>query len=139
VLVEEPALERAEQECLADADARRLARERAAERRQEIDEQYVEAFARRIGELFPGSPPAERRQIAEHACLKHSGRVGRSAAAKAFEEEAVTLAVRAHVRHTHTPYDSLLGRGYDRADARQQVAGLVERQLDAWLPVSEDE
>lgn len=139
VLVEEPALERAEQECLADADARRLARERAAERRQEIDEQYVEAFARRIGELFPGSPPAERRQIAEHACLKHSGRVGRSAAAKAFEEEAVTLAVRAHVRHTHTPYDSLLGRGYDRADARQEVAGLVERQLDAWLPVSEDE
>jgi hypothetical protein len=84
----------------------------------------------------PGSAAAERRQIAEHACLKHSGRVGRSAAAKAVDEEAVTLAVRAHVRHMHTPYDSLLGRGYDRADARQEVAGLVARQLDAWLPVS---
>jgi hypothetical protein len=132
VLVEEPALERAERECLADADARRLARERAAERRQALDAGYVEAFARRIGELFPGCPAAERQAIAEHACLKHSGRVGRSAAARAFEEDAVTLAVRAHVRHAHTPYDHLLARGCDRADARQEVAGPVEQQLETW-------
>jgi hypothetical protein len=132
ILVEEPALERAERECLADAGARRLARERAAERRSELDEQYVEAFARRIGELFPGCPSADRIEIAEHACRKYSGRVGRSAAAKALLEDAVALAVRAHVRHVHTPYDSVLARGWDRADARHEVAGAVEERLEAW-------
>ena len=33
--------------------ARHLARERAAERRQELDAEYVEKFARRVGDLFP--------------------------------------------------------------------------------------
>ena len=37
VLVEEQALVQAEQECLSDAESRRLARERAAERRDELD------------------------------------------------------------------------------------------------------
>src|SRR5919108_333173 len=41
LLVDEQAIARAEQECLADADARRLARERAAERREELDTAYV--------------------------------------------------------------------------------------------------
>src|SRR6266508_1799332 len=81
VLVEEQALARAEQECLSDAEARRLARERAAERRRELDVEYVGAFARRVGELFPGCPVEEQQAIAEHACQKYSGRVGRSAAA----------------------------------------------------------
>src|SRR5882672_11307483 len=40
VLVEEDALTRAEQECLTDSDARASARERAAERRAEVDEEY---------------------------------------------------------------------------------------------------
>src|SRR5262249_31682157 len=81
VLVEEAALEQAERECLADADARERARERAAVRRAEVDEQYVAEFAKRLGDLFPGCPIAERQDIATHACLKYSGRVGRSAAA----------------------------------------------------------
>jgi ABC-type nitrate/sulfonate/bicarbonate transport system substrate-binding protein len=54
MLVEDAALARAEQECLSDAEARELARERAAERRQALDAEYVDRFARRIGELFPG-------------------------------------------------------------------------------------
>jgi hypothetical protein len=91
VLVEEAALTRAEQECLADSEARRLARERAAERRQELDAEYVETFAQRIGDLFPRCPSDERQAIAEHACQKYSGRVGCSAAAKAFEAQAVDL------------------------------------------------
>src|SRR5437667_171706 len=68
VLVEEAALARAEQECLSDAEARELARERAAERRQALDAEYVDRFARRIGELFPGCPNEEQQAIAEHAC-----------------------------------------------------------------------
>src|SRR6266851_1379562 len=43
VLVEEQALARAEQESLSDEEARRLARERAAERRDARDADYISA------------------------------------------------------------------------------------------------
>jgi hypothetical protein len=132
VLVEEEALAQAERECLSDAEARRLARERAAERRREHDGEYVSAFAQRIGELFPGCPPEEQTAIAEHACQKYSGRIGRSAAAKELDAGAVELAVRAHVRHTHTEYDQLLANGADRSDARTLVIAAVETCLDEW-------
>ena len=52
LLVEERALEQAEQECLADSEARARLRERNVERRAELDEQYVKNFAGRIRELF---------------------------------------------------------------------------------------
>lgn len=132
VLVEPAALVRAEEECLSDADGREAARLRAAVRRESLDEAYVAAFAHRIGELYPGCPVQAQRAIAEHACQKYSGRVGRSAAAKALDAEAVELAVRAHIRHAHTPYDRLLMRGTDRRDARAEVAPLVEDVLAQW-------
>jgi hypothetical protein len=132
VLIEEEALARAEKECLSDAEARKLARERSAERRADLDARYLAAFARRMGELFPGCPPVERAAITEHACRKHSGRVGRTAAAKALEEDAVLLAVRAHIRHVHTPYDRLLARGRDRLEARAEVSLAVAGRLEAW-------
>ena len=132
VLVEETALAQAEQECLSDAEARRLARERSAERREQLDLEYVERFARRVGELFPGCPAEEQRAIAEHACQKYSGRVGHSAAAKELDADAVELAVRAHVRHVHTPYDRLLASGLWRSDARERVSRAVEKVLNRW-------
>ena len=132
VLVEEGALTQAEEECLSGAEARRLARERAAERRQELDAGYVEKLARRVGDLFPGCPGDEQQAIAEHACQKYSGRVGRSAAAKELEPEAVELAVRAHVRHAHTRYDELLSRGVSRGEARSFIAGFVAKRLEQW-------
>jgi hypothetical protein len=132
VLVEEQALARAEQECLSDVEARRLARERAAERREELDARYVEAFARQVGEFLPGCPAEEQRTIAEHACQKYSGRIGRSAAAKQLEVTAVELAVQAHVRHVHTPYDDLLVRGVPRQEARATVAEAVAGRLNRW-------
>jgi hypothetical protein len=55
----------------------------------------------------------EATAIAEQACLKHSGRIGRTAAAKEFAVEAVDMAVRAHIRHEHSAYDALLGTGWD--------------------------
>src|SRR5947208_2691724 len=67
-----------------DADARARAREREAQRRSEMDREYVDRFARRMRELFPRCPPGVDLAIAQHACLKYSGRVGRSAAAKAL-------------------------------------------------------
>ena len=132
ILVEEAALEQAEQECLADADARALARERAAQRRAQEDAEYITAFARRVGDLYPGCPSAEQTAIARHACLKYSGRVGRSASAKQLEASAIELAVRARVRHEHTSYDVLLAQGRDRLESRAQVGPDVERVLDVW-------
>src|SRR5437868_10698597 len=79
LLVEERALEMAEDECLADADVRARRREREAERRAELDETFVDRFAARIREVFPRLVTGREQKIAEHACLKYSGRIGRSA------------------------------------------------------------
>jgi hypothetical protein len=130
--VEEAALQRAEQACLEDADARARTRKRAAARQAVLDEKYVGAFAEAVRARFPGCPSGEAREIAERACAKHSGRVGRSASAKRLEAEAVTLAVRAHVRHAHTDYDLLLAEGRDRLEARDTVAAEVNEILDRW-------
>ena len=132
ILVEEAALGRAEAECLNDAEARAARRERAADRRALRDAAYVRAFAARIGELYPSCPPREGRAIAEHACQVRSGRVGRRAAAKELDASAITLAVRAHVRHEHTDYDLLLAAGADRYDAREEVESEVLAVLDRW-------
>jgi hypothetical protein len=132
LLVEKRALEQAEQECLADAEARARRRERDAARREALDEQYVARFATRVRALYPGCPSGRENEIAEHACLKYSGRIGRSAAAKALDEQALHLAVRAHVRHAETEYDSLLMEGIERRDARDQVDSDVEKVLARW-------
>jgi hypothetical protein len=132
ILVEESALDQAESECLADAEARAVRRDRAAARRALHDAEYESAFATRIGEIFPACPSDERQSIAEHACQIHSGRIGRTAAAKEFDASAVGLAVQAHVRHCHTPYDQLLASGLDRQDARLQVEDQVLAVLDSW-------
>ncbi len=132
LLVESEALEQAEQECLADSEVRTRRREREAERRAELDQQYVEQFARRVRELYPGCPPGRETVIAEHACQKYSGRVGRSAAAKELDEQAIRLAVIAHIRHAETDYDELLADGLERQDARAEVARAVDHVLANW-------
>jgi hypothetical protein len=132
LLVEEAALAQAEQECLADEEVRARQRERAAERRAELDHEYVERFAARVRELFPSCPAGREVEIAEHACLKYSGRVGRSAAAKRLEEDTVRIAVVAHIRHAETNYDQLLGRGIERHEARAMVADAVDQVLARW-------
>lgn len=132
LLVEKEALEKAEADCLEDAEVRERRRARAEERRQETDLAFVAQFAASVRALFPKCPPGRDRAIAEHACLKYSGRVGRSAAAKAFDENAVRLAVTAHVRHCETDYDALLSAGNDRSDCRAEVADEVARVLRSW-------
>ncbi len=132
LLVEEAALDQAESECLADAEARERRKERDAERRAQLDGVYVEAFARRVRQLYPGCPARREYVIAEHACLKYSGRVGRSAAAKALDEDALRLAVVAHIRHSETCYDELLNSCSERQVARASVRHKVEEVLDAW-------
>jgi hypothetical protein len=132
LLVEAQGLEKAEEECLADSEARELRKKREAARREELDSQYMDRFAACVREAFPACPRGREREIAEHACLKYSGRVGRSATAKALDEEAVRLAVIAHVRHRETRYDELLAKGYDRWTARAAVEEDVRRVLRKW-------
>lgn len=126
------AIRRAEEECLADADLRARRREQEALRREEEDQEYVAQVAQSIAAQFPGCPPGESERIAAHACKKHSGRVGRSAAAKELDPAALRLAVVAHIRHTHTNYDELLGRTGDRGWARQSVAEKIQTVQDRW-------
>lgn len=132
LLIEEAALEKAEKECLADEEVRVRRREREAERREEKDLQYIRNFAQRVRQLFPSCPSGREVAIAEHACLKYSGRVGRTATAKSLEENAIRLAVIAHIRHAETPYDRLLAKGYDRQNARAQVEEKVDAILSKW-------
>jgi hypothetical protein len=132
LLVEEQAIEQAEQECLADSEVRARRREREAARRAEFDQEYVDSFAARVRQLFPRLPAGQEIVIAEHACQKYSGRVGRSAAAKSLDEQAVRLAVIAHIRHAETGYDALLAQGYERSEARAQVHDAVARILARW-------
>jgi hypothetical protein len=132
LLVEEEALQAAEAECLNDVDARARRRDREAERRTELDAGFVARFAERIRQLYPGCPSDRAEQIATHACQKYSGRVGRSAAAKRLDEEAVQLAVAAHVRHGETDYDELLARRVERWDARARVREQVDRVVARW-------
>lgn len=132
ILVTPAAIDRAETECLADEEKRARQREGAAIRREVEDLEYESAVARKLKELFPGCTPQEAAQIAAWTCRKHSGRVGRSAAAKEFEPQALRLAVVAHIRHEHTCYDELLMKCGDRQQARAQVRTKIETILGRW-------
>ncbi|MDF3301978.1 DUF2293 domain-containing protein [Streptomyces tropicalis] len=139
VLVEEAALARAEARCLADAEARRRRRARDARRRDAEDVRFAEAFTGEIRRLFPGCPEERARDIAGHASLRGSGRVGRSAAGRALSEGAVISAVVASVRHLDTAYDRLLMDGVVRYEARRRIAPGVEGVLRTWRETRADD
>jgi hypothetical protein len=132
ILVEQQAIDKAEQECLADAEVRRRRQERAAVVRQQQDQEFVAAFAAAVAKQYPGCPPDAADAIARHACEKYSGRVGRSAAAKELAHDAIRLAVTAHIRHVHTGYDAALNRHGDRRPPRAEVWGKVQEVLAMW-------
>ncbi|MEV4707905.1 DUF2293 domain-containing protein [Actinoplanes sp. NPDC049316] len=132
LLVEEAAVEQAEQQCLSDEDARARRRERDRQRREDADERLQQDFAQQIGRLFPGCPPERAAAISRHTATRSSGRVGRSAAGRALDPDAVTRAVVASVRHEDTTYDDLLMAGVPRDQARQQIRDDIDRVLDGW-------
>ena len=132
VLVEQAALEQAEQECCADAHERRIRRAHAEIRRDKQDEILASGMAESIRQMFPRCPPEEASAIAAHTSVRGSGRVGRTARGRALEEEALTAAVIAAIRHRHTKYDRLLMMGVGRIDARKAVRGDIDRVLERW-------
>jgi hypothetical protein len=132
LLVEEKALEQAEQECLADDEARARPRLREAERRGREDADLRERLAAEILRLYPGCARQRAEAIARHTAARGSGRVGRGAAGRALDPAAVELAVLASVRHEDTAYDDLLMSGVERAEARERVRAEAERLLEQW-------
>src|SRR5215472_4075840 len=129
VLVDEQALVTAEDQCASDEDARIRRRERDRVRRASADDVFQAELTEEIRRLFPGCPPARAAAIARHAGARGSGRVGRSAAGRALEEEAVTLAVIASIRHEDTDYDSLLMSALPRDMARDRVRVAIDEVL----------
>ena len=73
ILVEEDALERAEQQCLADEESRARRRDRDAERRAGEDLELQSRMAVEIGKLFPGCPPARDHQTRRAARQRPGG------------------------------------------------------------------
>ncbi|MET8332971.1 DUF2293 domain-containing protein [Streptosporangium canum] len=132
VLVEEAALALAEERCLADEEVRLRRRERDRERRAGEDVEFQAGMAMEITRMFPGCPPERAEEIARHAGQRGSGRVGRTAAARVFDANAITLAVVASVRHLDTDYDRLLMSGVPRAEARDRIRTAIDRVLDRW-------
>nr|WP_246461035.1 DUF2293 domain-containing protein [Nocardia transvalensis] len=132
ILVEEAALARAEEQCLADEEVRLRRRDRDRVRRAEQDVEFEARMAAEIRRLFPGCPADRATEIAAHAAVRGSGRVGRSAAAKTLDPEAITLAVIASIRHRDTDYDHLLMTGVARMDARATIRPALDRVLNSW-------
>lgn len=132
ILVEPAAIEQAAQECLSDAEQRARRRTREQSRRADQDARFSATFAVAVREQFPGCPLDRAEAIALHAAARGSGRVGRSAAGKALDPDAVRLAVIASVRHVDTEYDDLLMSGVDRESARVRVHQRVDDIVNAW-------
>ena len=132
ILVEREALSKAEDECLSDEDKRAANRKYAEERRIISDENHVHDFAMEIRRIYPNIPVGSEFEIANHACEKYSGRVGRTAEAKALSQNMIELSVRAFIRHKETNYDLLLMQGEDRQIARKKTQGLALQVEARW-------
>jgi hypothetical protein len=130
-LVEEQSITAAKDQCAADAQERAAKNAKAAVKREAEDKLYQTAFLAELKRLFPHCPPEEAADIAAHACEKHSGRVGRSAAAKELDEQMIRLAVIAHIRHAHTTYDRIID-ATGKPEARALVQDKIRRQLEKW-------
>lgn len=118
------------------ADAKQTKRQREAQknlaaihrnrRETELNRQRVAM----LKQMLPGIPEGEADAVVERAFEVGSGRVGRTSALS--DEEKLHAATIAHIRHCHTDYESMLGDGIEREEARQCVAGKIQRVYGDW-------
>ena len=94
------------------------------------DTKFVARGRELLRSQFPHMPDKSLELIIEHSFLKGSGRVGRTSTTT--DEHKAILAVEAHIRHKHTPYESLLAAGMDRKNARKIVWPAVQAIRDTW-------
>jgi hypothetical protein len=83
-----------------------------------------------LKQTLPSIPDGDANQIVERAFEVGSGRVGRTSSLN--DDEQLHAATIAHIRHCHTDYEELLEDGVDRKEARDCVAGMIQRVFDAW-------
>jgi hypothetical protein len=131
-LVEEIAIEKARLECEKDQTIRDKKNKKAAITRKIKDREYKIAFAKAIRKRYPNCPAKRENHIAQHACEKYSGRVGRTANAKQFDEKMIDLAVEAHIRHAETDYDIRFGQGKSKKEIRSEVKYDINHILRKW-------
>lgn len=131
-LVDPIAIEKASAECEADKEKREAKQKKAAEKRIVEDKKYRELFAKEIKKIFPNIPTNREFEVANHACEKYSGRVGRTAKAKDFDEDMINRAVIAHIRHSETNYDDMFGMGKRKREIRDDIRGDIEIVLRRW-------
>lgn len=133
-------------EAIEQRDARAAARpivtdEMKRARKERKQQRDTQKFLEKILDDYPQIPPEEAKAIAEHTCVIGSGRVGRSNVYDFYSP--VELAVRAHIRHNHTAYESILSDAIDRSmsyeerqdarsDARQQVEDEIDEVVERW-------
>lgn len=84
---------------LPTKDVRLRRRQRERERRAVEDVYFERELANEIGRLFPACPSERVKEIASHTSRRGSGRIGRTASARALDSAAITLAVAAAARH----------------------------------------
>ncbi len=130
--VEPEAILKARAECESDSADREAKNAKAAVKRTIEDREYRQRFAVEIRQLFPSMPAGRETAIAEHACEKYSGRVGRTASAKEFDEDMITRAVIAHVRHTETNYDNEFGKGKRKREIREEIRPEINLMIRRW-------
>nr|WP_255245996.1 DUF2293 domain-containing protein [Mycobacterium persicum] len=70
--------------------------------------------------------------IARHAAARASGRIGRTAAGRALDPDAIRLAVTASVRHVDTDYNMSLMSTVERETARHRVHQRVADVMNGW-------
>jgi hypothetical protein len=102
-------------------------RRAAVQKRDALD---IAKTTKELRSQFPKMPGSERELILKHGFKKHSRRVGRTASLTL--EKKVMLAVIAHVRHTHTEYDTLLRKGQTRELARVAIWRKIENVMREW-------
>lgn len=132
ILVTSESIDAAHAQNASDEMQRAKAREKAVIRRGKQDQELVQEMTKLILDQYPGCSPDEAHQIAEHTALRGSGRVGRSAAGRSLEPEAIGLAVAAWIRHQHTNYDELLMSGVERRAAREEIRDTQRNVLRNW-------
>lgn len=104
---------------------------------QARDTRFISQGRQLLREQFPLMPEASLEVILGHSFLKGSGRVGRTTTTT--DKRKAALAVEAHIRHKHTPYESLLASGKSREKARESVWPSVQAIKKAWEGDAEPE
>ncbi|ROW17638.1 hypothetical protein VPNG_00999 [Cytospora leucostoma] len=94
------------------------------------DETIAQEFEEAVMKEYPSIPADAVPRILQKALEKGKGKVGRTRTLD-ISRKAI-LAVRAHIRHCYTGYDTLLKGGMSKDGARREVAARVQDIDGAW-------